>query len=307
MTTENTNLNPEATPQDDPNAKGLPPGVTPADTGEGNRGEGAPKAPVINNAPPPKEPTPEEKAKIAESEAAEKAAKEKEEKEAADKKAADEAEQKKKDDAENEALTEYPDYGDANANAVVSILKEANIPVKEAHDLFKEAVETGDFTKINMATLTEKLGKAKADLVLLGVQSYYNTFTANTKETVSAVYEAVGGEANYAKVQAWARAKGAKDPAFAAQVEGFNQMFDLNKTAAIMAARELVALYEKDGGNSSLTKKQVHGDQASTTSQSQNGYISKADYNEQIKAAHEKGDTHEITRLRNLRLASLKQ
>ena len=302
MTTENTNTE---TPQDDPNAKGLPPGVTPADTGEGNRGEGAPKAPVVNNAPAPKEQTTEEKAKIAEAEAADKAAKEKEEKEAADKKAAEEAEKKKTETPET--LTEYPEYEDANANAVVAILKEANIPAQEAHDLFKDAVETGDFTKINMATLTEKLGKAKADLVLLGVQSYYNTFTANTKETVSAVYEAVGGEANYAKVQAWARAKSAKDPAFAAQVDGFNQMFDLNKTAALIAARELVALYEKDGGNSSLTKKQVHGDKASTTSQSDAGYISKADYNVQIKAAYEKNDVHEIQRLRNLRQASLKQ
>ena len=50
------------TPEVDPNQKGLPEGVTPADTGEGNRGDGAPKAPVINNAPPAVEPTPEEKA-----------------------------------------------------------------------------------------------------------------------------------------------------------------------------------------------------------------------------------------------------
>ena len=298
MTTE-TQTNTEV--EVDPNQKGLPEGVTPADTGEGNRGDGAPKAPVVNNAPPPKEPTAEEKAK---QEADDKAAKEKEE---ADKRAADEAdaEAKKKDEQDDEIGTEYPDYGDANANAVVNILKEANIPVAEAHELFKDAVETGDFSKVNVATLTEKLGKAKADLVMLGVQTYYNTFTQNTKDTVDAVYKEVGGEANYTKVLQWARTKAAKDPAFAKQCEGYNQMFDLNKTAALMAAKELVHAYEQDSGNSSLTRKQVHGDAAVTTSASDGGYIGRADYLTQLKEAYAKNDTHEINRLRTLRKASM--
>lgn len=285
--------------QTDPNAKGLPPGVTVEQTGEtGNRGDGAPKAPEVNNAPPPKEQTAEEKA----SEAAKTAEAQEAEKKAAEDKAEEDAE---KETAEVEVLQEYPDYGDANANAVVSMLQEAKVTAVEAHELFKDAIATGDFTKINMATLTEKLGKGKADLVLLGVQTYYNTTTAAVKDTVTAVHTEVGGEANYGKIQAWARAKAAKDTGFATQVEGLNAMFDLNKTAALMAARELRALYEKDSGNSSLTTKQVHGDSAATTANSGEGYISRGDYLEQLKKAHEKNDTHEINRLRSQRQSSI--
>lgn len=153
--------------------------------------------------------------------------------------------------------------------------------------------------------LVEKLGQAKADLVLLGVKAYYDTFTQSTKETVTAAYEAVGGEANYKKVQTWAKAQAAKDPAFLARMEGLNQMFDLNKTAAVMAARELASLYEKDSKNSSLTLKQVHGERAVTTNDSTSEHLSRADYLAQVKEAHAKNDMHAVNRLRAQRAASL--
>lgn len=296
MTTETTETN-EVVPN--PADKGLPAGITASMTDGGdNRGEGAPKAPVVNNAPPVKEQTPEEKAaaaaKVAEAEAAAK--------KVADDKAKEEAEKAKETPAEEG--TEYMDYGDDNANAVVTILKEANIPVMEANELFKEAIESGDFSKIDVAKLTEKLGAAKATLVLNGVKTYYNTATANTKETVTAAYDAVGGEANYKKVQAWARSQADKDPAFRAHMESLNSMFDLNKTAAVMAARELVSLYEKDSGNSSLTRKQVHGERAVTTPDSQGEFLSRNDYLAQVKEAHAKNDQHAVARLRAQRAAS---
>lgn len=295
--TDNTQ---EQTPN--PEDKGLPPGITTAVTGDDKRGDGAPNAPVINNAPPAKEQTPEEKAlavKAAE-EAAAKTAKDE-----ADKKVLDDAEAAKKAEEALAAESEYMDYGDANANAVVDILREAKIPVQEAHELFKEAVETGDFSKIDAAKLTEKLGKAKADLVLLGVKTYYESATQATKKTVDAVHTEVGGKANYDKVQNWARALSDKDPAFAAKMEGLNAMFDLNTTAAVMAAKELVALYNKDGNNSSLTTKQVNADKAFTTDDSGSEYLSRNDYLAKMKEANAKNDQHEINRLRAQRAASL--
>jgi hypothetical protein len=279
-----------------PNDKGLPPGITANLTEGGNRDDGAPKAPEVNNAPP-KEPTPEEKA------AAEQKAKETSDAEKAKTVEAEEA-QKKADEEALKTATEYEDYKDANANAVVEMLKEAKVPVQEAHELFKEAIETGDFSKIDVSKLTEKLGAAKATLVLNGVQTYYNSVTANTKETVNTVYKEVGGEANYKKVQTWARSVAAKDPAFATKMEGYNAMFDLNPTAAVMAAKELVALYEKSGDNSSLNRKQVHGERAHTTQDSTGDHLSRHDYLEQMKVAQAKGDTHEINRLRAQRAAS---
>lgn len=281
--------------QIDPNAKGLPEGVTPADTGEGDRGAGAPKAPEISAHAPKVEPTAEE---LAASEA---------EKVKAAEVAA--AEAKKAEDEElppevDEVLTEYPDYGDTNANAVVELLKEAKVTAEEAHALFATAVDTGDFSTVDHAKLVEKLGKAKADLVLLGVQSYYNVTTAKVQATVTAVHNEVGGEANYKKILTWARAKANTDKAFAEQASELNKMFDLGKTSAVIAGRELAKLYEKDAGNSSLVRKQITGDGAVTTSGSGGEYISRNDYLEKVKVAQAKGDTHEVARLRAQRTAS---
>lgn len=272
----------------DPNTKGLPEGVTVGDTGGGNRGDGAPAAPEISNTPPPKKEEVADPAKVEDAKVEDKPKVEDEKTETA-----------------VDLPTEYIDYGDANANAVVDILKEAKIPAQEAFMMFKEAADTGDMSKINVSALTEKLGKAKADLVLLGVQTYYATHMAGVKEIIDTVYGEAGGEANYAKVVQWARQKADKDPAFQKQVDKFNQMIDLNSTAAGFAAKELVSLYEKDPGNSSLSKNQMHGDKAATNPDTKGEYISRSDYNVQIKAAYDKNDTHEINRLRNLRKASL--
>jgi len=205
-----------------------------------------------------------------------------------------------------EIPTEYPDYGDSNANAVVSMLVDAKVEPGEAYALFKEAMSTGDFSKVDMKTLTDKLGKAKAELAVLGAKTYYETQTKVTKEICEAAYAATGGEANYTKVQQWARDKSSKDSEFAKVCQGFNQMFDLNATAASMAAKELLALYEKDKGNSSLNNKQISGTSAVTTSASNGEYINRSDYVNQLKEAYNKNDTHEISRLRALRAASLK-
>lgn len=280
----------------DPNAKGLPPGVTVDQTNGDDRGAGAPQAPEVNNTPPPKEQTEEEKAKEeADKKAADEAAKETEE---------EDTDAEAKDEQKDEIPAEYPDYGNDTANAVVATLKDAGVTVEESHNLFKEAIESGDFSKVDMSKLTEKLGKAKADLVMLGVQNYYNEVTSTTKVTVEAVHKEVGGEANYAKIQAWAKSKYGKDADFTAKIDSFNAMFDLNTTAAVMAAKELRALYEKDGGNSSLTTKQVHGDMASTTANTRQEPLTREQYLEQVKAAHAKGDHAEVSRLQSQRQAS---
>lgn len=282
-----------------PNDKGLPEGITAAMTGHPSHSAGAPNAPAMSADAPAKEPVEEKDPKAP---AEDKTPAEPKEDKPADKQDTPAEDEQK---PAEEVATEYPDYGDENANAVVSLLKESNVTAHEAHELFQEAIATGDFTKIDIAKLTEKLGAAKATLVLNGIKTYYNTVTASTKETVSAVYDAVGGEANYKKVQEWARAVSAKDPAFAAEVAGLNAMFDLNKTAAVMAAKHLISMYEKDSNNSSLTRTQVHGDSAVTTADSAAPYISRQDYLTQMKEAQAKNDHVTISRLRAQRAASL--
>lgn len=271
----------EEVKQPDANA-GLPEGVTPSLTQ--TQVQGAPAQPEIATKP---EPTPEPETKEEET----------------TKDAEDTTEDKQ--DTPDEIPEEYPDYGDPTANAVVDILREAEVPVKEAHDLFVEAFETGDFTKVDLTKLVEKLGKAKTDLVMLGVKTYYENSVSGVKDIVNAVYEEVGGKANFDKVAVWAKERAKTDAKFAKELEGFNQMFDLNRTAAVMAANALKGMYEADNQNGSLRRTQIHGDSAVTTSTSQSEHFTKGEYLNKVKEAYNKGDMAEFNRLRALRKSQL--
>jgi len=159
-------------------------------------------------------------------------------------------------------------------------------------------------SKIKVTELVEAVGKEKANLILLGVKDYYNRMTNGVADTVTAVHAEVGGEQNWAKIRDWARAKAAADPAFAKDLAGYNQMFDLNQTAAVMAIQKLRTAYEADGKNSSLVRKQVQGDSAVSTAQSGFEPITRGDYLAKIKEAHARGDEDEIARLRAQRAAT---
>jgi hypothetical protein len=283
----------------DLSTKGIPEGVPPSAV-EGQHGtSGAPKAPEVNNAPPVKEPTAEEKAK-AEADKVAADAKAAEEKEAADKAA--EADKAK----EQEAVLEYPEYGDDAADAVVALLKEANVSPQEADTIFREAVESGDLSKVDLAKLTEKLGKDKANVVMIGVREFYAKNMESSQAAVKTVHEVVGGKENWAKIAAWAEKKKGSDKAFAAQTTEFNKMFDSGSTtAASLAAKEILSLYNADSGNKSLTTKMVHGDSAVSQAGLGSEPLSRADYLAQMKVAQDKGDARTIESLRSRRAASL--
>lgn len=303
------NANPGAQGNESP--KGTPEGVRPEDlnSGEIKTGDGIPKAPEISNKAP--ELTDEEKAKIAEAEAAE-AAKKAEADGKKPKEGEEEApkeEESNKDGADQEGevevLDEYIDYGDETANSVVATLKEAGIDPAEAHGWFADAVASGDMSKIPLDKLQEKLGKEKANLVMLGVKDYYTRTEGAAKESAKAVHDVCGSEENWVKVRDWAKARAANDPDFAAQVEAYNKMFELSKVAAQAAARELVAAYEGDSNNSSLNKKLVHGDSPASVGIG-DATLTRSDYLKQIKVAEENRDYKEANRLRAVRLASKK-
>lgn len=295
---------PEATPA--PEERGLPAGVDERslNSGEVKTGDGIPKAPEIVNTPPEK--TPEEKAKIAEAEAAantakaaEDAANKEPEKTPEDEKAALEAEI----DNEPDLPDDY-DYGDEVANSAASLMKEAGVDPKVAQGWFQEAVDTGDMSKIKVDEMVKAMGKEKANLVVLGVKDYYTRTIAAATEKVKAVYDACGGEANWAKIRSWAKSKAGNDQAFAKQIEAYTKMFDLNAVAAASAARELVSAYERDAGNSGLNTKMVHGDAPASQTGVAGETLTRAQYMEKIKVAEDKRDYKEANRLRAIRLAS---
>lgn len=268
---------------------GLPEGVSPSDTDVPSRSAGSPAQPEVPQAPvkevPVETPAPAEEA------------------------TKDTPPENKVDDSQEtpvqeDELVDYPDYGDETANSVAALLREAKIDIKVADGFFREAAETGDMSKIKITELVEAVGRDKANMIMLGFKEYFGRMTSSAAETVAAVHAEVGGADNWTKVRDWARSEADANPEFAQKLAGYNQMFDLNKTAAVLAVRELRAAYDSSSKNSSLVRKQVVGDSAASRADTALEPLSRNDYHAQVKAAHARGDENEITRLRAQRSAS---
>lgn len=279
--------------------RGLPAGVT-ADNinpGEGRVGN---KAPVINNEPPTDE-TEEDALNEQHIDPNAKPKQEDKTPEPEDKKPEDTEEDKKAD----EPSTEYPVYGDEAADSVVAILKDAGVEAIVADAIFRKAAETNDLNQVDMKTLIEKVGKEKANLIMFGVREYYNKNLAAVNAVKDAVFNVFDGQENFEKVKTWANQREAKDEAFAAQMNEYRKLFDTSAVAATLAAKELRAAYEADANNKSLVTKIVNGDKSASTQVGEK-YLTRAEYNVQIKAAYDKNDTQEINRLNSARNAAIK-
>ena len=282
-----------------PALKGVPEGVSAADLnpGEVSSGDGVPKAPVINNAPPPKEEVADPNEETFDD---------------PNKKVEPPVEETKTDDPDKKDETtdevtddtEYATYNDPSADAIVSTLKEAGVSVADANAIFGDAIEQGDLSKIDVAKLTELVGKTKADMLLLAAQDYYGRTFGRIQETTKAVFEELGGEKNWQTLAAWSKAKQETDLAFKAQAEEFNAMLELGKTSALLATRALVDLYNKDPKNKTLNTKMVQGD--STGNAADVSPLSREEYLAKYKIASEKGDVQEMNRLNAQRQASRK-
>lgn len=282
MADENNNPNPDAATAAQ--------GASKENLSEGQSGtSGAPGLPEINNKPPVKELTAEEKA-----------AKEAADKVESEKKTAEEEAAKKKEAEANE----FPVYDDTAADAVTAMLKESGVTLKEADSFFAKAVETMDLNDVDVEGLTKKVGKEKADLIMIGVKDYYTRNMAETMGTVKAIHDSVGGKENYDKVAEWARNKANTDKAFAGELEQFNKMLDLNRKSAVAAITELKALYEKDPNNKTLQVKIVQGDSSATNLGGET--LTRKEYLAKVKAAEEEGNYAEANRLRAIRLNSKK-
>lgn len=282
---------------------GVPEGVTAADLNDGEGTAGAPKAPVVSNEPPAKQETAEEKA-----------AREKTEKEAADKKAADDkatadAEAKKKADEEEaakEGKKEYAVYGDESADSAIALLKEAGVAPEEADKYFSKAIESGKLEDIDVKGLTEKVGKEKANLILLGVKDYHTRVTATVTKVVEEVYKVTGGKDQFDALAKWAQEREKTDGAFGTQLNEFRTMLDGTPTQARLAAQELVKLYNADPKTKSLNVTITHGD-STYSSGLDLQYINRADYVSALKVAEDKRDTAEVARLNARRKASVQR
>jgi len=142
---------------------------------------------------------------------------------------------------------EYTEYEDPALRQVVKILKSKEIPVEVTNDVFGEAIETGDLSKVKLDVLKEKLGEEDTETVMVMVNAYAKGKFAEFAETAKTAYEITGGQANYDNMKAWAAEKEKSDPDFAKEMAEIRTLVDTGSEKAIKAAvTELFEAYQAD-------------------------------------------------------------
>ncbi len=150
-------------------------------------------------------------------------------------------------DDKEELNLNYNDYEDPALRQVVKTLVDSEIPVEVTNEIFGDAVESMDLTKVNRELLVEKVGEDKATQIMLMAENYmtktYAAFDAHKK----AAYELTGGQENYEAMSAWAEEKAKSDPEFAKEMAEIRALVDTGSTKAIVAGvKDLYSAYTND-------------------------------------------------------------
>lgn len=155
---------------------------------------------------------------------------------------------------------EYNEYENVALQQAVDILKTAEIPVEESNAIFAEAINTGDLSKVDLATLQEKLGKDKADLVMILAKSYVDTTVGDVQKITEEAHKLVGGEENFKAMREWASKKEASDPEFAKVLADIRTMADSGSPVATKSAVQELARLWKEDPNTTIPAELMEGD-----------------------------------------------
>ena len=142
----------------------------------------------------------------------------------------------------------WGDAGDDVANSVLQTLQNSGVSTDEAKALLWDAVESGDPAKIDRDALVEKVGKAKATLIMAGVENVISRNNEKIAEVSKIAHESAGGPDNWAKAAKWAVAKLPEK-----ELNELRDMLDKGGRQAKFAANEIVARYNSDPKNTALT------------------------------------------------------
>lgn len=196
---------------------------------------------------------------------------------AAAEKAAEEAKEAEAGTADNKVIQKWDHVGNPSADAAIDLMQEKGMTPEDAQAVFGESLKTGKLSDVDVPALKAKIGDAAAALVMQGIESYHATAEAATQKTVAAVHEVMGGQDNWAKVQDWTQST--NNEAFLSKRDDFRTMLNAGGTQAVLAAKEIKAMYEADKGT--INKDLVSGE---TVPASNMEPLSRAAYLAQIKA-----------------------
>jgi hypothetical protein len=252
---------------------------------EGQSTDGAPKAPVVNNAPtstPAPTPAPTQVAAPSPTPAP-----------TATPSPASTQEQ-------------WPTFADQALTASANLMKDAGLAPTDAKTIFSKTLQTGKIEDVDLPALEEKIGKDKAALAMIGVKDYFTRQQAISSQTIQEVEAVFGGKDAYAKVRDWATAKAAADPAFAKDVESYRGMFNAGGISARAAAKDLLSQYTNSPETSGVVTKMVNGNKTVTVDTTAQQPLSRSEYLELLKEANKKGDLRAVAELDARRRAGIK-
>lgn len=163
---------------------------------------------------------------------------------------------------QEEANLDYNEYEDPALRQMVKILKGKEIPVEVTNDVFGEAIETGDLSKVKLDVLKEQLGEEDAETVMVMATAYAKGKFSEFAEINKTAYDITGGQQNYDNMKAWAQAKEKSDPEFAKEMAEIRTLVDTGSPKAIKAAvTELFEVYKADP-NTTIEADLTQGDSA---------------------------------------------
>ena len=112
-------------------------------------------------------------------------------------------------------------------------------------------MQKGDPSLIDHDALVEAVGKTRAKLIEIGVKDYIGRQQEFVKTTINSLHEAAGGDSNWKVVAEWAKSGGVPDK----KLNELRGLIDKGGETAAFAAQRLVALYNADSKNTTLTGK----------------------------------------------------
>lgn len=210
-------------------------------------------------------------------------------------------EEANKDEAELDTEV-WGDMGDDVANSVLQTLQNSGVTTEDAKALLWDAVEAGDPAKVDRDALVEKVGKAKATLIMAGVENVTTRNNAKLEEVTKIAHESAGGKDNWTKATKWAHDNMPKE-----EVSELRDMLDKGGRQAKFAAKEIVERFNADPKNTSLTagKNQVTPDSKAGKAVEP---ISRRQYGVELEKLHRKGGSEaEFNALRARRAEGQKQ
>lgn len=219
------------------------------------------------------------------------------------KKEEDKSKVKEEEPAKTEDKEPYIEMSDPIGKVIIETLEAGGITAKESDDIFGEAIDTLDLSKIKRDVLVERLGEDKAAHVMAYARDYYERNLANIRTTVEAIDTILGGKSSREVIMKWANKQASVDSDVSKEVkEIFNTLEKQDPFTAKLATTRLKELYLADP--KTTVKPNMHkGDQGVKEVAT---YITRGDYITQLKAAHDSRNMEEVARLDSMRRYSMK-